>query len=144
MKPLIGNDGSVQLEITQEVNDILGDITIDGNPQPRIGRRSTNSFVSVKSGDIIVLGGLQRTSKSKSTSRLGPIPILGDLFGARSRENTRTDLVFFLRPTVLTNSPIDNVPAMEQVESLPQEQRDRVKRALQVPGTTVPPAPNSK
>ncbi|MBA4137902.1 MAG: type II secretory pathway, component PulD [Opitutus sp.] len=144
VKPLIGNDGSVQLEITQEVNDILGDITIDGNPQPRIGRRSTNSFVSVKSGDIIVLGGLQRTTKSKSTSRLGPIPIIGDLLGARSRENTRTDLVFFLRPTVLTNSPVDNVPAMEQVESLPEEQRNRVKRALQVPGTTIPPTPNSK
>ena len=142
VKPLIGNDGSVQLEITQEVNDILGEIIIDNNPQPRIGRRSTQSFVSVRSGEIIVLGGLQRTSKSRSSTRLGPIPILGDLLGSRSRDNTRTDLVFFLRPTVLTNTPEDNVPAMQQVESLPKEQRERVKKALQTPGTTVPPSEN--
>ncbi len=136
VKPLIGNDGSVQLEIKQEVNDILGDITIDGNPQPRIGRRTTESFVSVKSGEIIVLGGLQRTSKSKSSSRLGPIPLLGDLFGSRSSEDTRTDLVFFLRPTVLTNSSLDNAPAMEQVENLPAEQRDRIYKALRQPPAT--------
>ncbi|MCM2273366.1 MAG: type II secretory pathway, component PulD [Candidatus Didemnitutus sp.] len=139
VKPLIGNDGSVQLEIKQEVNDILGDITIDGNPQPRIGRRTTESFVSVKSGEIIVLGGLQRTSKSKSTSRLGPIPFLGDLFGSRSRDDTRTDLVFFLRPTVLTNTPSDNIPALQQVDQLPKEPRARIHEALEpVRGTAGP------
>jgi general secretion pathway protein D len=130
VKPLIGLDGSVQLEIKQEVNDILGEITIDGNPQPRIGKRTTESFVSVRSGEIIVLGGLQRTSKSRSTSRLGPIPILGDLLGSRSREDTRTDLVFFLRPVVLTNTPVDNVEALQQVESFPRQQREQVRAAL--------------
>jgi len=133
VKPLIGNDGSVQLEITQEVNDVLGDIQIDGNPQPRIGRRSTKNFVSVKSGDIVVLGGLQRTSKSKSTSRLGPIPILGDLLGTRKREDTRTDLVFFLRPTVLANTAADNVPALKQVDALPKQQRDPIRDAIGQP-----------
>ena len=130
VKPLIGNDGSVQLEIKQAVNDILGEITIDGNPQPRIGKRTTESFVSVKSGEIIVLGGLQRTSKSRSTSRLGPIPIIGDLLGSRSREDTRTDLIFFLRPTILTNSPADNTPALQQIESFPKKQREQVTRAI--------------
>ncbi len=130
VKPLIGTDGSVQLEITQEVNDILGNVSIGGNDQPRIGRRSTESFVSANSGDIIVLGGLQRTSKSKSTSRLGPIPIIGDLLGSRSREDTRTDLVFFLRPTVLTNTPADNATALKQVEAFPKNQRNQVKSAL--------------
>ncbi len=128
MKPLIGNDGSVQLEITQEVNDVLGDIVIDGNPQPRIGRRSTKSFISVKSGETIVLGGLQRNSRSRNTNRLGPIPFLGDLFGTRHREDTRTDLVFFLRPYVLTNTPADNVDALRRIDSGPQ--RDAVRSAL--------------
>jgi general secretion pathway protein D len=133
VKPLIGNDGSVQLEITQEVNDILGDIQIDGNPQPRIGRRSTKNFVSVRSGDIVVLGGLQRTSKSKSTSRLGPIPIIGDLLGTRRREDTRTDLVFFLRPTVLSNTAADNAPALQQIDKLPPKQRDPIREAIGQP-----------
>jgi len=128
--PLIGADGSVQLEIHQTVEDILGEVIIDGNPQPRVGSRRTDSFVSVQSGDIIVLGGLQRTSDSKSTSRLGPIPFLGDLFGKRSRSKTRTDLVFFLRPTVLTNTSADNEQAMEQVENFPDIQRTKLKRVL--------------
>ena len=130
VKPLIGNDGSVQLEIKQEVNDILGDITIDGNPQPRIGKRSTESFVTAQSGEIIVLGGMQRTSESRSTSRLGPIPIIGDLLGSRSSEKTRTDLVFFLRPVVLTNTAADNAPALERVEQFPLEQRAQVKSMI--------------
>ncbi len=130
VKPLIGADGSVQLEITQEVNDVLGTVNIGGNDQPRIGRRSTESFVSANSGDIIVLGGLQRTSKSKNTSRLGPIPIIGDLLGTRSREDTRTDLVFFLRPTVLTNTPADNAPAIRQLENFRPDQRQQVEQAL--------------
>jgi general secretion pathway protein D len=135
VKPLIGNDGSIQLEIKQEVNDILGEITIDGNPQPRIGRRSYNSFVSARTGEVVVLGGLQRTSKSRSTSRLGPIPIIGDLLGARGREDARTELVLFLRPTVLTNTADDNAPALRQVDQLPAEQRDRIRRALGDPAT---------
>ena len=130
VKPLIGADGSVQLEITQNVDDVLGEIIIDGNPQPRIGKRETESFVSARTGQIIVLGGLQRSSKTKSTSRLGPIPIIGDLLGLRQREDTRTDLVFFLRPTVLTNTPADNAPALRQIEQFPQEPRDRVQQAI--------------
>ena len=112
------------------MNDILGDITIDGNPQPRIGKRSTESFVTAQSGEIIVLGGMQRTSESRSTSRLGPIPIIGDLLGSRSSEKTRTDLVFFLRPIILTNTPADNAPALERVEQFPVEQRDQVKSVI--------------
>jgi general secretion pathway protein D len=139
VKPLIGSSGSVQMEITQEVDDILGETTIDGNQQPTIGRRSTSSFVSAKSGDIIVLGGLQRNTFNHTTSRLGPIPIIGDLLGSRSRERTRTDLVFFLRPTILTNTPLDNVPALQQIERLSKPERQAIKDAIQ-PNTAIPAA----
>ncbi len=127
--PLIGLDGSVQLEIEQRVEDVLGEVIIDGNAQPRVGKRETASFVSVKSGEILVLGGLQRSSRNKSTSRLGPIPLLGDLFGTRSRTDTRTELVFFLRPYVLTNTGADNAEALRRLENSPQ--KDNVKAALE-------------
>ena len=135
VKPLIGNDGSVQLDIKQEVNDILDNVTIDGNSQPVIGSRTTQSFVSVNSGEIVALGGLQRKSTNRSTSRLAGIPILGDLLGKRSRETTRTDLVFFLRPYILTNTPADNADAMERLKGSPQQAE--VQSALRV---TLPPA----
>ena len=123
--PLIGSDKSVQLEIETEVEDVLGTVIIDDNEQPRIGRRTTKSYVSAANGDIIVLGGLQRASQSKTTSRLGPIPIIGDLLGARNRSKGRTELIFFLRPTVLTNTYLDNVEAMKRVDSTPQAKQVR-------------------
>jgi general secretion pathway protein D len=128
VKPLIGDDGSVQLEIKQKVEDVLGTILVDGNEQPRIGRRETESFVSVRSGEIIVLGGLQRTLTDNTRNRLGPIPILGDLLGQRRRETARTDLIFFLRPVVLTNSPADNTGALSRLDSMAIG--EDVKRAL--------------
>ncbi|HTL66023.1 MAG TPA: secretin N-terminal domain-containing protein [Lacunisphaera sp.] len=142
VKPLIGIDGSVQLEITQDVNDVLSEITIDGNPQPVIGRRTTKSFISAKNGEIIVLGGLQRTSRQHTTNRLGPIPFLGDLFGTRHRADTRTDLVFFLRPYVLTNTSIDNAEALHRIDAGPQ--RDAVHRALNPSVAPVEPPPRHR
>jgi general secretion pathway protein D len=130
VKPLIGLDGAVQLEVKQEVSDILGEILIDGNPQPRIGKRTTDSFITAKNGEIIVLGGMQRDSRLKSISRLGPLPFIGDLLGSRTNEVTRTDLVFFLRPTVLTNTPVDNAPAIEHLKRFPAEQREQVKQVI--------------
>ena len=144
VKPLIGNDGSVQLEVTQVVDDILGEIEIDGNPQPRVGSRETTSFISARSGEIVVIGGLQRTSKSKSTSRLGPIPLLGDLLGNRSREDTRTDLVFFLRPVVLTNTAADNTTALKQIDALPAKQRDPIREAIGQPASDPKKAPHTR
>ncbi len=123
--PLIGSSGAVQLEVEQEVEDVLGTVRIDGNDQPRIGRRTTTSYVSARNGDIIVLGGLQRASQSKNTSRLGPLPWIGDLFGSRSRSKGRTELVFFLRPIILTNTYLDNVETMKRIDSTPQAKQVR-------------------
>jgi len=128
VKPLIGDDGSVQLEVKQKVEDVLGTILIDGNEQPRIGRRETESFVSVRSGEIIVLGGLQRDATDRARNRLGPFPFIGDLLGLRRHETSRTDLVFFLRPVILTNTPADNAAALSRLEDMAIGQD--VKRAL--------------
>ena len=117
--PLIGKDGSVQLQVTQQVEDILGQVTLDNNLQPIIGRRSTDSFVSAISGEIIVLGGLQRTQSLNQANRLGPIPFLGDLFGSSTKSTTRTELVIFMRPYVLNNSAVDNLNAMSRINATP-------------------------
>ncbi len=123
--PFIGNDGTVQLNLDQVVSDVTSTVTIDGNQQYVIGTRKTTQYVSAKSGEIIVLGGFRKKTDSKSTSRLGPIPIIGDLFGTRTRENRHQELVFFLRPTILTNSPRDNAETMKHVDALPTREEIR-------------------
>ncbi len=125
--PFIGVDGSVQLEIKQTVEDVIDEIIINGNPQPIIGTRETNSYITAKTGDIIVLGGFQKNTRARTTSRLGPIPIIGDIFGARRKSENRQDLLFFLRPTVLTNNPtVDNAEVNKQIQRLPS--RDDIRQ----------------
>ena len=95
-----------------------------------------SSFVTVKNEEIVVLGGLQRKSNTKKANRLGPIPIIGDLLGSRQRAESRTELVFFLRPHVLTNTPADNASTFKRVEELPQ--RDEIKKQID-PSFAPPP-----
>ena len=133
--PFIGNDGSVQLNLVQDVSDVTGTVTVDGNTQYVIGTRQTTQYVTAKSGEIIVLGGFRKKTDSRSTSRLGPIPIIGDLFGTRTRANHHQELVFFLRPTILTNSPNDNAETMKHVDALPT--RDDIRK--EVDPNYVPP-----
>ncbi|MDO8542520.1 MAG: secretin N-terminal domain-containing protein [Opitutaceae bacterium] len=138
--PFIGADGSVQLELKQTVEDVTSTIVIDNNPQPIIGTRETTSYVTAKSGEIIVLGGFQKKIDSKSNSRLGPIPIIGDLFGARNKQQYRQELIFFLRPVVLTNDPnVDNADALRRIDRLPN--RDDIKQQLDPNFQPPPPSP---
>lgn len=123
--PLIGPNGSVQLQISQKVEDILGTVILDGNEQPRIGRRETQSFVSARTGEIIVLGGLQRTQLTQSAGRLAGIPLLGDLLGSSSEERTKTELLIFLRPYVLSGTAVDNADALRILDASVQKEPAR-------------------
>ncbi len=137
--PLIGKDGSVQLQITQQVEDVLGEVKLDNNDQPIIGRRSTDSFVSAMSGEIIVLGGLQRTQDTVTANRLGPIPIIGDWLGSSTKSKTRTELVILMRPYVLNNSAVDNINALNRIDATPI--KDEVRKIIDVAPAAAPTAP---
>ncbi|NBN95937.1 MAG: type II secretory pathway, component PulD, partial [Verrucomicrobia bacterium] len=143
--PLIGKDGAVQLQVSQSVEDILGSTILDGNEQPIIGRRTTDSYVSAMSGEIVVLGGLQRTVTTKSTSRLGPIPIIGDIFGSSTNLEEKQELIIFLRPYVLNSSAVDNLDALSRATN--SALGPEVKKIIDaVPGKApaAPAAPEKK
>jgi len=139
--PLIGKDGAVQLQVSQSVEDILGSTILDGNDQPIIGRRTTDSFVSALSGEIVVLGGLQRTVTTKSTSRLGPIPIIGDILGSSTNLEEKQELIIFLRPYVLNGSAVDNLDALSRVDASPMKEDVRKVVDKSVPAFV--PAPEA-
>ncbi|MGJ8639044.1 MAG: secretin N-terminal domain-containing protein [Opitutaceae bacterium] len=104
--PLIGADGTVQMVIEQKVEDIVGEVTIDDNDQPVIGVREATSTISVKDGQIIVLGGLQQNSGSDSQGYfplIGRLPGVKKLLGISSNKYNRTEVIIFIRPTVLEN-----------------------------------------
>ncbi len=118
--PFIGPDGTVQLEMEQTIEDVTGTVQVDQNQQYIIGRRESTNYVTAKSGDVLVLSGFRKNTNVRESNRLGPIPILGDIFGSRRRSENRAELVLFIRPTVLVNDPaVDNADAFKRIDRLP-------------------------
>ena len=71
---------------------------------------------------MIVLGGLQRTSKSVDRNKIGflyEIPIISQLLGGNTTTLTRTELLFFIRPTIITpnNSTPDTLKHINQMSN---------------------------
>ncbi len=126
VKPLIGPNDIIQLEIDQSVNDIDGSVEINGNPQPIIGRRQMVSFVSVKSDGLVVLGGMQRSKETKALSKtavLGDIPVLGNIFRRRDNEYEKRELLVFIRPKVIRDSDDADLDAREKMLGHPMSDK---------------------
>jgi general secretion pathway protein D len=139
--PLIGDDGSVQLEIDQKVDDKVGEVQVDANTQPIIGHREATSFINVADGEMVVLGGLQQTKHSTAKTKLGflyEIPIISQLLGARTHEEDRTELLLFVRPHIIkpndvskdANASIDQLTNKDQVKHYLDEPSKDKKESL--------------
>ena len=111
--PQIGADGEVIMHIHPTVSDVsekIKQLTIagvtDALPLAFSQVRESDSVVKAKSGQLIVIGGLMRTTrayKDYRTPLLGDIPGLGNLFKSQRRREVRTELVILLRPVVIEN-----------------------------------------
>lgn len=104
--PTINAQGVVIMTITQSnSNEVPGGSSVEGNPQ--VFERSIQTEVVAESGQTIVLGGLiseNRTSNSDGLPGLHRIPFLGALFGTKSRDNTKTELVIMVTPRVINRA----------------------------------------
>jgi len=122
--PLIGNNGIIQMEIDQQVDNVVRVITGTGNPdldgQPIIGTRQATSFLAVGDRDVIVLGGLKERSENYVKRRLavlGYIPFLGDaLFTRRTLEQQDRELVIFIKPFLIESPLAAREDAMQQLD----------------------------
>jgi len=77
---------------------------------PQLRMREMESLIKVNSGQIAVLGGLIEDSVNDIEDTIpiiNSIPIIGSLFSSRNRNNTKTELVVFLRPIVVKDASID-------------------------------------
>ena len=124
VKPLIGVNGIIQLEITQNIERKGEDVEIPGGGKmPSTLKRSTTSFISVNDGDVVVLAGLQDKQTDKSKNKmwlLGDIPLIGDvLFSKKSKAERTTELVIFIKPTIIANPSEQASFANEVVKDSP-------------------------
>ncbi len=119
--PQISDNGYVSLNIRPTISRITG-YAIDPAPRlaesdfdnliPEIQVREIESLLQVVDGHTIVLGGLMQNERIKSIDGipgLAKIPGIGSLFSYTKDELKKTELVIFLRPTIIKDgkSPAD-------------------------------------
>ncbi|RVT93851.1 type II secretion system secretin GspD [Sphingomonas crocodyli] len=103
VKPQINAGGAIKLFLKQEVSSIAGPVT-NGSADLILNKRQIETTVTVDDGDIIALGGLLDDNERRTIERiplLSDIPGLGELFKSRSRSHVKTNLMVFIRPTIL-------------------------------------------
>jgi MSHA biogenesis protein MshL len=111
--PQISSDGRVLLHIHPTISDVTDQRktlsvrgTTDELPLALSQIRESDSVVKARSGQVIVIGGLMRESRSRNdykTPVLGDIPGLGKLFRSEQRATKTTELVILLRPVVISD-----------------------------------------
>ena len=101
VRPTISVDGTVQLNVTQEVSNATSESQFNA---PVISTRSVHTDLLVHDGQTIVLGGLtdrEHETQSEGIPLVSSIPIIGGLFGRQTRTTTETELFVFLTPRVI-------------------------------------------
>ncbi|MFZ2957871.1 MAG: secretin N-terminal domain-containing protein [Candidatus Ozemobacteraceae bacterium] len=98
-----GND-EVFLDITPTISSVLGFTSLGGNSTPNLSNRSAQTQVIVKNNHTIVIGGMIKTDKSDSISKvpyLGDLPFIGKAFQKKTTKETRTELIIFITPHIV-------------------------------------------
>jgi general secretion pathway protein D len=101
VRPQINAGGSIRLEIRQTVSSIASTVE---NRDFVLNKREVETVVTVTNGEILALGGLLSEEERQSLQKvpgLGDLPGFGNLFRSRSKNREKTNLMVFLRPTII-------------------------------------------
>jgi len=151
VRPQISENGTVKMQIFQEVSSVLAS-TVNNPNGPTTSKRSIESNVLVDDGSIIVIGGLLQDEYSNSTEKvpgLGDIPVLGNLFKSEIRTRNKTNLMVFLRPVVVRDNATSETLAYDRYDSMRTMQQGSQPEAnvmlRGVPSSAIlPPLPPGK
>ena len=140
--PQINDIGAVNVTVRPTISRVLSFVR-DPNPQlngangalvipsqiPQIQVREMESMLQINSGNTAVLGGLMQDDIQRNSDRvpgLSDIPGVGIIFKGRDDANSKTELVIFLRPTVITNASLESDELQSYKQYLPAQQLQNV------------------
>ena len=128
IKPYINEGSTLRLEVEQEVSDIAPTVSGVDSADLITNKRALKSTILADDGEIIVIGGLIRDSvrtQQSGVPLLRDIPYLGALFRWKRDTQTKSNLMVFLRPTIVrTKADLSEV----------SDQRYNALRDLSKPG----------
>jgi general secretion pathway protein D len=134
--PRIGEQGTVALDVKQEVNEV-GENEPPPINSPRFTKREAETSVVLLNNQTLVLGGLiqnKRTRIRVGIPFLNRIPILGYLFGSVEHKIEKTELVLLITPRVV-GTALDAARITDQMRRVTPELEQSLERAPH------PPAP---
>lgn len=110
--PHVYDNREVRMEVAQNISNVLSNTVSNSTFADVVtSKRSIETTVLAASGETIILGGLIQddvTDTEKRVPVLGSIPVMGNLFKSKTKRQTKTNLVVFIRPTVIANSEDGN------------------------------------
>jgi general secretion pathway protein D len=137
--PRANANGNVVLDIEQEISSVAPGTTA-GSLTPTISQRLVKSSVAVASGQTVLLAGLITETENKQRQGipgLDQIPgLLGDAFSHQTNSRARTELILFIRPTVIRDAVDAHVIA--------EEMRTKINGRLVGTSLPVPTVPAPK
>ncbi len=104
VRPRVTRDGMVFLDIVQEVSAPEGEADANGNV--RINTRRMKTEAAVSAGDTVMLAGLIEDSATRGSSGfpgLSRLPVIGGLFGRKTQNTRRSEVIVLLTPTIVRN-----------------------------------------
>ena len=141
MTPQINDNGQVTLTVRPTISRILSYVNDPNpalgtgttrivNPVPQIQVREMESVLQVGSGQTVILGGLMQDNTQRNRDAvpgLGSIPNIGEAFSFRNENLQKSELVIFLRPTVVSNPSLDSDELKFLQRFLPQMDKTGAK-----------------
>jgi general secretion pathway protein D len=139
--PQISENGSILLNVRPTISSLKGAGKTDPTPGlavanvvPEIQTREMESMLRLSDGEVAVMGGLMEDRINYNTSEipgLGGLPGIGNLFRNRNDTSTKTELVIFLKPTIIRDPSIngdyrsfrDQLPSREFFSGGTEQQR---------------------
>ena len=119
VRPRITKEKNVAMQIEILLSNIDKNTILAGaDNNPVFKRRQTNTTITVKNGQTIVISGIRKEQEGKKTNKvpvLGDIPILDWVFSNTSDETTISELVVFITPIVVDN-PDENDINFNEIE----------------------------
>jgi MSHA biogenesis protein MshL len=134
--PQINDTGKVNVNVRPTISRVLSFVR-DPNPQllnipsniPQIQVREMESILQIDSGNTAVLGGLMQDEIQRNTDAvpgLSDVPGVGNVFKGKNDATQKTELVIFLRPTVVPNASLESDELQSFKQYLPEQQLQNV------------------
>lgn len=131
IKPQINQGDSITLDLKQSAEDIAPSNTLAAETSDIVtNKRLIKTKALIKDQQTLVIGGLLQDKEGEQRSKtpiLGDLPLIGGLFSSKGKTRGKTNLMVFIRPTILKDDAQIAELTRQRYEFMRDEQSTAMK-----------------